>query len=43
MKRVKLIALFQDKSITELMESALNDMVDKWEAKHGPLPKSPVE
>ena len=42
-RNVKLIALIQDKTITELAETALQEFVERWVDQHGPLPKIPKQ
>ena len=42
-RNIKLIALIQNKSITDLAETALQEFVSRWEVQHGPLPEIPKQ
>lgn len=43
MKSIRLIAVFDETSLTDVMEVAMLDYIGKWEAKNGALPKKPVQ
>jgi len=39
LKKIKFIALIEEKNQTETIDQALNEFVDRWEKKNGALPK----
>lgn len=43
MKSIRLIAVFDETSLTDIMEIAMLDYIVKWESKHGALPKKPAQ
>lgn len=38
LKKIKFIALIEEQNQTETIDKALNEFVDRWEKKNGPLP-----
>ncbi len=39
LKKIKMIALMEEQNQTETIDQALNEFVERWEKKNGPLPK----
>lgn len=42
MKNMKFVALFDDKSLSEVMEAAMLEYLTRWENKNGALPQKKV-
>jgi predicted HicB family RNase H-like nuclease len=41
--KMRVLAAFLDTSLNSLIVEAIQEKVDRWEQKHGPLPMPPQE